>query len=249
MSNKKDKPAKNGGTKSSMYVNQASDIAYKYIVDQIRQGKWKPGDKIATESQLVEMIGVSRIAVRNAIERLVAMSVLNKIQGSGTYIEKLENMSIMSAYIFGFDKEFVLKILEFRKMFDSYNIELFIEHATDEEIKELEHNYVEMIAAKDDMVQFHQLDNAFHNIIANGTRNPLIIQISKIFMDVFVENQKMIYYNTGPETAIYYHGKMIEAIKERNSEVASIYARKAIETSIKNLIMDMEQKKKEDNDG
>ena len=235
MSNNNEKPGKGNGTKSNMYVNQASDIAYEYIVDKIRQGQWKPGDKIATETQLVEMIGVSRIAIRNAIERLVTLSVLNKIQGSGTYVEKIENMSIMSAHIFSLDEDFVLKILEFRKMFDSYNIELFIEHATDEDIKELEHNYVEMIAAKDDMLQFHQLDNSFHDIVAIGTRNPLIIQISRIFMDVFEENQKMMYHSTGPASAIYYHGKMIEAIKERNSEIASIYARVAIEKSIKNL--------------
>ena len=40
-----------------MYKNQASEIAYDYIVDQIRSGIWKPGDKIATEVQLVESIG------------------------------------------------------------------------------------------------------------------------------------------------------------------------------------------------
>ena len=98
-----------------MYINQASDRAYAYIVEQIRSGTWKPGDKIATETQLVEQIGVSRVAVRQAIERLVTMSVLNKVQGSGTYVEKQENMSLLSASIFGFDEEFMLKILEFRR--------------------------------------------------------------------------------------------------------------------------------------
>lgn len=230
---------KSNKTKTYTYVNQASDIAYEYIVDKIRQGYWKSGDRIATETQLVEIIGVSKVAIRNAIERLVTLSVLKKIQGSGTYVEQVENMSIMSASILGISKEFLIKILEFRKMFDSYNVELFIKYATDEEIRELDHNYVEMIAEKDDVLKFHQLDNNFHNIIATGTKNPLIIQISNMFMDVFEENQKMIYHNTGPESAIYYHGKMIEAIKERDSEIASIYARKSIEKTILNLTSDI----------
>ncbi len=38
---------------------------------------WKPEDKIATEFQLVDMIEVSKVAVRQAIERLVTISVLN----------------------------------------------------------------------------------------------------------------------------------------------------------------------------
>lgn len=218
-----------------MYINQASDMAYQYIVERIRTGIWKPGDKIATESQLVDMIGVSKVAVRQAIERLVTMSVLNKVQGSGTYVEQKENMSIMSASIFGLDDEFMMKILEFRRMFDSYNVELFIQRATMEEILELEHNYAQMAVAKDDMQRFHKLDQIFHDIVANGTRNPMIIQISKLFVDIFEDNQKLIYHNVGPESAIKYHGKMLEAIKERNAEVASIYARMSIEESIRHI--------------
>ncbi len=218
-----------------MYINQASDIAYEYIVERIRSGVWKPEDKIATESQLVDMIEVSKVAVRQAIERLVTMSVLKKVQGSGTYVEKKENMSIMSAFVFGMDDEFMMKILEFRKMFDSYNMELFIQRATDEEIMELQRNYAQMIEAKDDMQRFHKLDQIFHDLVANGTRNPMIIQISKLFIDIFVGNQKLNYYNAGPESAIKYHGKMLGAIKERNAEVASIYARMSIEESIRRL--------------
>lgn len=216
-----------------MYINQASDIAYEYIIEQIRLGVWKPGDKIATESQLVELIGVSRVAVRQAIERLVTISVLNKVQGSGTYVKQKENMSIMSASVLGLDDEFMMKILEFRRMFDSYNIELFIQRAAEEEIDALQRNYTEMIAAKDDMQTFYKLDQIFHDIVANGTNNPMIIQISKLFIDIFEDNQKLNYYNAGPENAIKYHGNMLEAIKERNAEVASIYARMSIDESIR----------------
>lgn len=215
-----------------MYINQASEMAYKYIVERIRAGNWKPGDKIATESQLVDMVGVSRIAIRQAIERLVTMSVLKKVQGSGTYVEQKENMPITSASIFGIDDEFMMKILEFRRMFDRYTIELFIERVTEEEIIALQINYAEMVAAKDDIQKFHKLDQIFHDLLANGTRNPLLIQISKMFIDIFEDNQKLIYYTVGPDSAIKYHGKMLEAIKEKNAEVASIYARMSVEESI-----------------
>lgn len=215
-----------------MYKNQASEIAYDYIVDQIRSGIWKPGDKIATEVQLVESIGVSRVAVREAIERLVTMSVLNKVRGSGTYVEQKDNMSFMSAAILGADADYMLKILEFRKMFDSYNVELFLKYATDEEIELLKQNYQEMVDMKDNMQKFRAIDQRFHDIIAIGTRNPMIIQISKTFTDIFEANQDQMYHKIGPQNAIYYHGKMLEAIEERNAEVAAIYARMSIEASI-----------------
>ena len=218
-----------------MYKNQASEIAYDYIVDQIRSGIWKPGDKIATEVQLVESIGVSRVAVREAIERLVTMSVLNKVRGSGTYVEQKDNMSFMSAAILGADADYMLKILEFRKMFDSYNVELFLKYATDEEIELLKQNYQEMVDMKDNMQKFRAIDQRFHDIIAIGTRNPMIIRISKTFTDIFEANQDQMYHKIGPQNAIYYHGKMLEAIEERNAEVAAIYARMSIEASISRL--------------
>lgn len=218
-----------------MYNSQASDKAYHYIVEKIQSGEWKSGDKIATEPQLCEAVSVSRIAVRQAIEKLVALSILRKIQGSGTYVEKAENMSIMSSLIMGGTKEQALSILEFRKMFDSYNMVLFLERCSYHEIEELEKNYAAMLVAKEDMDVFQHLDQDFHMIIANGTRNPMIMQISNLFMDIFESNQKMMYENVGPDTAIKYHGKMLESIRERNAELASIYARISIEKSIERM--------------
>lgn len=218
-----------------MYKRQASDIAYDYIVEKIRTGCWKPGDKIETEPQLCSAIEVSRVAVRQAIEKLVALSILKKIQGSGTYVEKIENMSIMSASVLKGNKEQTLSILEFRRMFDSYNVELFLKRCSYSEIADLEENYKNMVGAKDNMQEFRHLDQEFHNIIANGTRNMMIIQISNLLTDIFNENQTVLYHSVGPEDAIKYHGKILENIKERNSELASIYARMSIEQSIRCL--------------
>ena len=218
-----------------MYNSQASDKAYAYIVEKIQSGQWKPGDKISTEPQLCDAIQVSRIAVRQAIEKLVALSVLKKIQGSGTYVEQPENMSVMSALVFGSTRDQELSILEFRKMFDSYNIELFIKRCSYGEVTQLEENYKAMVESKDRTLEFQHLDKEFHSIIANGTRNPLIIQIENLFTDIFVANQKSMYINVGPESAIKYHGLMLQSIKDKNTELASIYARMSIEDSIRQL--------------
>lgn len=218
-----------------MYNSQASDIAYEYIAGKIRKGEWQPGDKIATEAQLCEDIHVSRIAVRQAIEKLVALSVLKKIQGSGTYVEQIENMSIMSASVLKGNREQTLGILEFRKMFDPYNVELFIKRCSYSEVADLEENYRKMVDAAGDMKSFQYLDQEFHNIIANGTRNMMIIQISNLFNDIFNENQAELYHSVGPDNAIKYHKYILENIKERNTELAAIYARMSIEQSIKQI--------------
>lgn len=55
---------------------------------QIRSGRYQPGDRIPTETELQENYGVSRITVRNAIAALVAEELLIKKQGLGTTVAK-----------------------------------------------------------------------------------------------------------------------------------------------------------------
>lgn len=217
------------------YIYQASDKVYDYIVEKIKTREWLPEMKIYTENQLCEELNVSRVAVRQAIEKLVAMSILRKVQGSGTYVESFENTSLLGLPFYANTKSNVINVLEFRKMFDSYNVELFIKKAATEDIKALKKNYEDMKSAVDDVVRFRCLDNEFHNIIAKGTKNPIIIQISKLFTDVFANHQLSSYYKLGPENAVEHHGLILEAIKNKSAELASIYSRIHIETSLNHL--------------
>lgn len=64
---------------------------YKQIIEHIRekieQGEWKVGQKIPTESNLVEKFKVSRITVVKALGRLVDEGYLKREQGKGTFVK------------------------------------------------------------------------------------------------------------------------------------------------------------------
>lgn len=54
--------------------------------DLLLQGRYKAGDRIPPEADLVEALGVSRVTVRAALARLVERGVLERRQGSGTFL-------------------------------------------------------------------------------------------------------------------------------------------------------------------
>ena len=58
------------------YSSNASQRALNYITDNIRTGHWAAGSKIETEDTISEKLGVSRTAVRQAIEKLSTLAVL-----------------------------------------------------------------------------------------------------------------------------------------------------------------------------
>ena len=60
----------------------------KQITKDIDEGKYRPGDKIMTEAEMVQHYGVSVITVRKAVGTLVEKGVLNRRQGKGTFVSR-----------------------------------------------------------------------------------------------------------------------------------------------------------------
>lgn len=57
-----------------------------YMRDKIVKGEWPGGTQIPTEVQLMELFGVSRATLRQAISDLCNDGFLNRVQGKGTFV-------------------------------------------------------------------------------------------------------------------------------------------------------------------
>jgi GntR family transcriptional repressor for pyruvate dehydrogenase complex len=191
--------------------------------------------RIDTETQLCEKLNVSRVAVRGAVEKLSAMSVLVKIQGSGTYVNAFDKCLLAGLVYYPPTTETMITVLEFRRMFDPYNTGLFIDNCTQDDIAQLEVNFENMKNAITDPDRFRFFDHEFHNIIARGTHNTIIAQISVLLADLLTNYQLALYYNVGPEHAIKYHAMILENIKEKNKDLAYAYSKAHIDNSISQI--------------
>ncbi|RFD27220.1 GntR family transcriptional regulator [Mycobacterium uberis] len=63
-------------------IAQVSD----QLRDEIISGRWVVGDRIPAEPTLCEMTGTARNTVREAVQALVQAGMLERRQGSGTYV-------------------------------------------------------------------------------------------------------------------------------------------------------------------
>ena len=63
------------------------EIIRKAIQKEIESGKYQVGDKLPTESNLMETFGVSRYTVRRAISELQNAHYVYRIQGGGMYVD------------------------------------------------------------------------------------------------------------------------------------------------------------------
>lgn len=85
----------------------------EWVKNRIRTGELCAGDKLESENELSVLFGISRQTIRHALELLVQEDILDRVQGSGTYVkemkasaeEKLElskTVTIISTYVDGY---------------------------------------------------------------------------------------------------------------------------------------------------
>jgi GntR family transcriptional regulator len=72
-------------------LNRASKLPlyqqlYETLRRDIRDGRWRPGDMIPTEPELMERYQVSRTTVRQTLDMLANVSLIQRQQGRGTFV-------------------------------------------------------------------------------------------------------------------------------------------------------------------
>ena len=70
---------------SSFPLHLQVQVTLKEMIEDVEYG---PGDRIPSERQLSEQIGVSRMTVRRAVENLVRLGMLERRSTSGTYVRQ-----------------------------------------------------------------------------------------------------------------------------------------------------------------
>lgn len=68
-----------------------------YVLAQIHAGVWKEGDAIPAEEALARQFGVSRMTVNRAIRELGDERIVERVQGSGTYVAQQKYQSTLVA--------------------------------------------------------------------------------------------------------------------------------------------------------
>lgn len=61
---------------------------YAYVVDEIRSGRLKPGERVPSEKELAEQFKVSRITSKKALESLMQAHVIERIRGKGSFVAR-----------------------------------------------------------------------------------------------------------------------------------------------------------------
>jgi len=148
------------------------------ITELITSADLKPGDRLPTEHELSEQLGVSRTVVREAVKVLVATGLVYTRRGSGLYVAN--KASSLQTTMFGslppVDPTQVISLYEFRLVLELPAARLAAERITPHELRELREVVAlnRRSAENQQRQQFRESDAAFHRVIAEATHNPFL---------------------------------------------------------------------------
>lgn len=216
---------------------RVSDQVFEQIKQQIISGKWVPGDKIPSELELAKIFDVSRVSVREAIHRLIGMGVLYVRRGEGTFVSEIlpEDYFNTLLPILMVERSNLIEMLEFRSILEVESVKLACRRANNEDIDRLQKTISNMRKNRGDNIKFAAEDLNFHLALAIATHNEVIVKVNAIIRDMLKTAMEKVVELTGFDKGIYYHEKILDALKNRDEDAAAKLMREHIEVTMERI--------------
>ncbi|MFV0352526.1 MAG: FadR/GntR family transcriptional regulator [Oscillospiraceae bacterium] len=200
---------------------------YEDIVDQfsrkIESGELKSGDKLPTERELTEVMGVSRTSIREALRAMELIGMVESRVGDGTYVKSLRLDRAFSNVVGAFhaDMSFILDMFEVRMLLETYTIRMAAKSRTEEHLLALEDTLekIKKDIERGDKVLVN--DNRFHRIIAEAAGNRALLSILTLCAELFDSSIELANAQVNSYDIYYEHQKMLEAIKDQDAAFAA----------------------------
>ena len=198
-----------------------SNIVYEKMMDMVVQGTWKQGDMIPSENELCEAFSVSRNTIRQAIQRLSALGILNSRQGRGTFVSEIDAgayLNLLIPTVFLGEKD-ALNVFQYMKAIQVESVRIACKTASDKELLFLD-TFIEQMKAADNYIDFFNYDMDYHHYIAHLTNNPLFVKSMEIaakLLHVYLEDIVALH---GGSTSLEQHKDCYNALLERDVDKA-----------------------------
>lgn len=234
----------NGAELVSIKRQSVRGQIFDQIKNKITSGAWQPGTKIPSEKDLTKMLGVSRLSIREALQKLVALDLLETHQGDGTYVKEREgNIFTGGALPFlALSRPGVFEILQFRRILEAGAVELAVANASEEDIESLSSIVERMRKASGDAA-YSTEDFNFHMALVALSGNVVIVNLYEAMKHIILESIINMQTSQGKKNAAKYHGALVEDFRKRDAEAAKRHLHEHLSIAIDRILNDEKIKK------
>jgi GntR family transcriptional repressor for pyruvate dehydrogenase complex len=192
------------------------------LLDYLISGQVEPGQRLPSERQLAETLGVGRSHVRQAIKSLTVLGLVDARQGDGTYLKRTDSPLLPLAIEWGLllGAKRSQDLVEARAELEILLAGLAAERRDEAALQELR-RCVDIMQRTTDNEEFVQADVAFHLEIARSTGNRSLFQIMRSIRSLMQVWIHRVAYAPGTRPATWAeHSAVLEAIEAADPAAA-----------------------------
>ncbi|MEB3103839.1 GntR family transcriptional regulator [Ferviditalea candida] len=201
-------------------MSRQTELAYHFVKEKILNDTFKPSQKLI-ESELSELIGVSRNTVKKALLKLEQENLV-----------KIENNK--GATIKSYTLDEVMNYLEIQEVLEGLVAKMSAISIRDEELQKLEQILLQMEAAlkNNKLDEYSDLNKEFHHIIYSASKNAQAVEmINMIKTQLLRFHFRTILVSGRNEQSMKEHTRIFEALKSRDAHLAE----EAVKSHIANV--------------
>ncbi|WP_459615008.1 GntR family transcriptional regulator [Bordetella sp. 2513F-2] len=213
-------------------VQRVASVLRHSVTESIRNailvGRFRPGERLP-ERELCEMTGVSRTLVREALRQLESEGLIHVIPHRGPVVERLSPEQARGIY-------------QVREELEGLACQLFAEHATDQQLAELQESFQALKRALARGTALEQLTakNAFYQHLLDGAGNEALTTTLRL-----LNSRVMLLRSTSMQApgrarqSVAELSELLQALVARDGKAArkagSLHVRNAARVAIKIL--------------
>ncbi|AXY00761.1 FadR/GntR family transcriptional regulator [Vibrio alfacsensis] len=211
------------GSKRSLHVQVAREIARGILSGKLPQGSILPG-----EMALCEQFGISRTALREAVKLLTSKGLLESRPKVGTRVINRAYWNFLDPQLIEWmdgladTDQFCSQFLGLRRAIEPEACALAAIHATADQRIELSETFQQMVEISEadvfDQERWMTVDIRFHSLIFNATGNDFYLPFGNILTTMFINF--IAHSSEEGSTCIKEHRQIYDAIMAGNADKA-----------------------------
>lgn len=227
---------------------EKSTISQKIVqqlIDLILNGTIGAGERLPSEKELMEMFGVGRSSLREAIRALIVLGLVEVRVPEGTFVSHslgnffTKHLGLMSKISF----DNIVELVEARIAIEVDIAEIAARKATPEQCEELQALVRQMRETGDNNERFMQADVRFHAALAEISQNSFMLHVQSILRDITRQwIMEVIQLQSSKDLAADQHEQIAEAIRRGDPEAAGKRMAEHLET-VSRLLFEQQQRK------
>lgn len=211
---------------------QAEKLSHS-VVRQVEQlilhGVLRPGERLPSERELAERLGVSRPSLREALADLQEKGLLTARAGAGIFVAEVLGSAFSPALMqmFSSHADAVFDYLDFRTDLEGMAAERAARMGSDTDLKVIDTVFQKMAAAatKRSAKEEAQLDAQFHMSICEASHNVVMLHMMRSMYELLQEgvfyNRQMMFRNAAArEVLLDQHRAINTALQNRDPDAA-----------------------------